>query len=157
MMEIVKIAVEDVDDIFNKFDSNDITDELATYIENRCSRVRRQEMQINIITKDKLDDKIKDRIVTAIRSHFGLETKYCIDDIKKRKLINVSLFLLGIFILLFKNLLPLLNTITDIADILAWFIMWESAYNLLFRDSAFDIKIDRAKKISNCQIKFKVK
>ena len=156
-MEIVKIVVDDIDDIFNKFDSNDITDELATYIENRCSRVKRQEMQIDIITKEKLDPKIKEKVVIAIRSHFGLETKYCIDDIKKRKILNIALFLLGIFILIFKNLIPLLNTITDIANILAWFIMWESSYNLLFRDTAFDIKIDRAKKISNCQILFKVK
>ena len=59
--------------------------------------------------------------------------------------------------MIFKNLLPLINTITDIADILAWVIMWESVYNLVFRDTQSDIKIDRAKKISNCQIKFKTK
>lgn len=156
-MEIVKINVDSIDDIFNKFDSNDISDDLAIYIENRCSRVKKQEMQIDIITKEKLDSKDKEKVVIAIRSHFGLETKYNIEDIKMRKIINVILFLIGIFILIFKNLLPLINTITDIADILAWVIMWESVYNLMFRDTQSDIKIDRAKKISNCQIKFKTK
>ena len=156
-MEIVKIMVDDIDDIFNKFDNFDISDELATYIENRCSRVKKQEMQIDIITKEKLDSKDKEKVVIAIRSHFGLETKYSIEDIKMRKIINAILFLIGIFILIFKNLLPLINTITDIADILAWVIMWESVYNLVFRDTQSDIKIDRAKKISNCQIKFKTK
>ncbi len=156
-MEIVKINVDSIDDIFNKFDSNDISDDLAIYIENRCSRVKKQEMQIDIITKEKLDSKDKEKVVIAIRSHFGLETKYSIEDIKMRKIINAILFLIGIFILIFKNLLPLINTITDIADILAWVIMWESVYNLVFRDTQSDIKIDRAKKISNCQIKFKTK
>ena len=87
-MEIVKINVDSIDDIFNKFDSNDISDDLAIYIENRCSRVKKQEMQIDIITKEKLDSKDKEKVVIAIRSHFGLETKYSIEDIKMRKIIN---------------------------------------------------------------------
>ncbi len=35
-MEIIKIMVDDIEDIFNKFDNMDISDELAMYIENRC-------------------------------------------------------------------------------------------------------------------------
>ena len=154
-MEIVKIIVDDIEDIFNKFDNFDISDELATYIENRCSRVKKNEMTIEIYTKKELDDKTKDKVVTAIRSHFGLETKYNLIDTKKRKIINLIYFLSGIFILLFKNLLPLTKTINDIVDVLGCFIIWESTFNLLFTDNEMDLKTDRAKKISNCHIEFK--
>ena len=153
-MEIVKVVVDDIDDIFNQFDSNDISDELATYIEMRCSRVQKNELSIKIITRSELDDKTKDRVVDAIRCHFGLETKYTILDTKKRKTVNIIYFFLGVFILLFKNLLPLTNTVFDIFDVLGCFIIWESTFNLLFTDNEMDRKIDRAKKIRRCQIKF---
>lgn len=156
-MEIVKIIVDDSEDIFNKFDRNDISDELATYIENRCSRVKKNEMIIEIYTDNKLDENYKERIVNAIRTHFGLETKYNILDMKKRKILNAIYFLSGIFILLFKNLLPLTTTVNEIIDILGCFIIWESTFNLFFTDNELDLKTDRAKKISNCRIIFKVK
>lgn len=155
--EIVKIIVDDIEDIFNQFDNNDISDELATYIENRCSRVKKNEMVIEIYTNNKLDDNMKERVVNAIRTHFGLETKYNLIDTKRRKILNIIYFLSGIFIMLFKNLLPLTKTINDIVDILGCFIIWESTYNLLFTDNEMDLKTDRAKKISNCHIDFKVK
>ena len=156
-MEIVKIIIDDIEDIFNKFDKNDISDELATYIEYRCSRVKKNEMTIEIYTDNKLDDKTKDKVVTAIRSHFGLETKYNIIDTKKRKILNIIYFFSGIFIMLFKNLLPLTKTVNDIVDVLGCFIIWESTFNLLFTDNEMDLKTDRAKKISNCHIEFKIK
>lgn len=55
-MEIVKIIVDEIDDLFNKFDNSDISDELAIYIENRCSRVKRNEMIIEIYTNNELDE-----------------------------------------------------------------------------------------------------
>lgn len=57
----------------------------------------------------------------------------------------------------FKNLLPLTNTIKDIVDVLGCFVIWESTFNLLFTDNQMDLKTDRARKISNCRIVFKVK
>ncbi len=50
-MEIVKIIVDDIEDIFNQFDTNDISDELATYIENRCSRVKKMKWLLKYILK----------------------------------------------------------------------------------------------------------
>jgi len=146
MKEIIKVYVDDVKEIFNKFDKDDISDELATYIEKRCTRVLKNEMIIKVITKHKLDEKIKDRLVDAIRSHFGLEAKYTILDTQKRKNINIIFFFVGIFLLLFKNLLPLTHTVFDILDILSCFIIWESAFNLLFTDNELDMKVDRSKK-----------
>lgn len=155
-MEIVNVYVDDIEDIFNRFDNNDISDELADYIEKRCSRVKRNEMSIRFITSSELDEHLKEKVVSAIRSHFGLEIKYSLLDIKKRKMMNVINFFLGLFILLFKNILPLTNTLSDVVDVLGCFIIWEGAFSLLFTDSEIDLKIDRLKKISKCIVKFEV-
>ena len=154
-MEEIKVYINDYDILFNIFDKNDISDELATYIENRCSRIKKNELVVNIYTKDDLENVIKDKIVDAIRKHFGLETKYNLLESNRRKIANMLLIIAGVLIILLKNLVPLFNTIFDILDIIGCFIIWESAYNLIFTDNEEDRKTDRSKKISNCLIKFK--
>ena len=155
-MEEVNIYIDNLDEIFNTFDNNDISDELALYIENRCSRIKRTELVIYIHTKDELSSIEKDRIVDAIRKHFGLETKYNLIESNRRKIANMLLIIAGVLIILLKNLTTLFDTVLDILDIIGCFIIWESAYNLIFTDNEEDIKRDRSKKISNSLIKFKV-
>jgi len=153
-MEEVKVYINDYDSLFNVFDKNDISEELATYIENRCSRIKNSEMVIKFISNKTISDKDKDKLVDALRSHFGLEIKYNLIESKRRNLTNLVLMLVGLLILIFKNILPLVHTLFDILDIFACFIIWESAYNLLFTDNESDINIRRAKKISNSKIEF---
>lgn len=123
-MEEINVYINDYSSLFNTFDKNDISSEE------------------------------KDKIIDAVRSHFGLAIKYNLIESKRRNMVNLILLLVGLLILLFKNILPLGNTVFDILDIIACFIIWESAYNLLFTDNESDIKILRAKKISNAKIVF---
>lgn len=155
-VEIVKIIIDDVDEIFHQFDNNDISDELATYIENRCSRLAKNEMCIKIITNEELSNTMKDRIVTAIRSHYGLEVKYVSIDIKKMKRVNIYYFISGLLTILIANLLSIGPFFVEVVDILGCFIVWESAFNLLFTDNEMDLKIDRAKKINKARIEFDI-
>ena len=48
-MEEVNIYIDNLDEIFNTFDNNDISDELALYIENRCTRLKNNKMVIKFI------------------------------------------------------------------------------------------------------------
>ncbi len=153
-MEIVKIVVNDLDKIFHQFDCNDISDELAIYIENRCSRLAKNEMCIKIITERELSNVEKDKIVTAIRCHYGLEIKYVGIDIKRMKRVNIYYFISGLLVILIANLLSVGAFLVEVVDVLGCFIVWESAFNLLFTDNEMDLKIDRAKKISKAQIEF---
>lgn len=153
-MEEVKVYVNDYNCLFNVFDKNDISDELAVYIENRCSRLKNKKMVIRFISNNNISDRDKDKLIDALRSHFGLNIKYNLIESKRRNITNLVLMLVGLLILIFKNILPLLNTLFDILDIFACFIIWESAYNLLFTDNESDINIRRAKKISNAKIEF---
>ena len=97
-MERIDIYVDDIDEIFNQFDHNDINDCLAEYIENRCSRIRKNELEINIYTNEKLNSDIKDRIVDVIRRHFGLEIKYNLIEANRRSSPNAAF---GIFLVVF--------------------------------------------------------
>lgn len=155
-VEIVKIVVDDLDEIFHQFDYNDISDELATYIENRCSRLAKNEMCIKIITDRELSNQEKDKIVSAIKCHYGLEIKYVGIDIKKMKRVNIYYFLSGLLTILIANLLSIGPFFVEVIDILGCFIVWESAFNLLFTDNEMDLKIDRAKKISKARIEFDI-
>ena len=87
-MEEVKVYINDYDSLFNVFDKNDISEELATYIENRCSRIKNSEMVIKFISNKTISDKDKDKLVDALRSHFGLEIKYNLIESKRRNLTN---------------------------------------------------------------------
>ncbi len=49
-------------------------------------------MVIKIYTKNQLDDNVKEKVVNAIRTYFGLETKYNLIDTKKRKILNILYF-----------------------------------------------------------------
>lgn len=152
--EEVKVYISDYDSLFNIFDKNDISDELATYIENRCSRLKNREMTIKFVSSKTISDSDKDKLVDALRSHFDLEIKYNLIDSKRIDITNLVLMLVGLLILIFKNILPLLNTLVDILDIFACFIIWESAYNLLFTDNESDVNIRRAKNNSDAKIEF---
>lgn len=153
-MEEVNIYIDNLDEIFNTFDNNDISDELALYIENRCTRLKNNKMVIKFISEYEVSKENQSKIINALRSHFGLEIKYNTLENKKRNIINLIIMLVGLLILLFKNILPLTTTIFDIFDIFACFMIWESTYNLLFTDNESDIKIARAKKIISAKITF---
>ena len=153
-MEEVNIYINNLDEIFNNFDNNDISDELALYIENRCTRVKNSKMVIKFISEYEMSKENQGKIIDALRSHFGLEIKYNTIENKKRNLVNLIIMLVGLLILLFKNILPLTATIFDIFDVFACFMIWESAYNLLFTDNESDVKIARAKKIISAKIMF---
>ncbi len=151
--EIVNIYVDEIDELFNKFDREDISDDLASYIEKRCSRAKNK-MIIKVHTKEMLTDQEKTKIVDAIRSHFGLEIKYLSRDNESMNFVNEVYFIIGVLVILIDYLFPINEVINEIIDILGWFIIWESSFNLFFTDNEMDRKIDYAKKIIQAKVIF---
>ena len=156
-VEIVNIKIDNVDELFNKFDDEDISDELASYIENRCSRTLKNEMLIKIYSEEELSDEDKDRVVTAIRSHYGIENKFLDIEIKKLQKVNIYYFVAGVLTIFVSNILPIGKFIPEIIDVLGGFIIYESSFNLLFTDNELDLKSYRATKIGKSRIIFEHK
>jgi hypothetical protein len=156
-IEFVKVYVDDIKDIFNQFDYEDISDELANYIENRCSRTTKNKLCIRMFFNNELTSEEKDRIVTALRAHYGLEKKYLEVETEKLKKVNICYFIAGLLTILAGILLPLGDYIPEIIDVLGGFMIYESASNLLFTDNELDLKSYRAIKISKAKVEFEKK
>ena len=99
----------------------------------------------------------KDKIVTALRAHYGLEKKYLEVETEKLKRVNICYFLAGLLTILAGILLPLGNYIPEVIDVLGGFMIYESASNLLFTDNELDLRSYRAIKISKAKIEFEKK
>lgn len=154
--ELVNVYVDDIDDLFNKFDNEDISDDFAQYIENRCSRTKKNELTIKLITKFDLDKHQKDRIVTAIRSHYGIENKFLGLEVKKINRVNICYLIAGLLTILVGTSIHIGSYIPEVIDVLGGFIVYESAFNLLFTDNELDLKSYRAIKISKAHVVFEL-
>ena len=155
-IEIVKVNVDNFDDLFNKYDSDDISDSLALYIENRCSRTTKNKLRIIISTKEELNKLEKDKIVTSIRSHYGLENKYLDIEIKKMNKVYMMYFFVGLLTVFVGNILSLGTYIPEVIDIIGGFIIYESAFNLFFKDNELDLRSYLIKKIGSAHIDFEI-
>lgn len=155
-IEIVKVNVDNFDDLFNQFDSDDISDSLALYIENRCSRTTKNKLRIIISTKEELNKLEKDKIVTSIRSHYGLENKYLDIEIKKMNKVYMMYFFVGLLTVFIGNILSIGTYIPEVIDIIGGFIIYESAFNLFFKDNELDLRSYLIKKIGSAHIDFEI-
>lgn len=155
--ENIVIDIDDIEDIYNQYNKNELNDDLANYIEKRCSRLKKNKVDITFVTNEELNDIEKNKINDLVRSHYELEIKYLNIDVKKIKTANTVYLIAGILIIIIEMILKDFFLISTVIDILGWVLIWESVFNLLFTDNELDIKLSRAKKILNSNITFEKK
>ena len=155
--ENIVIDIDDIEDIYNQYNKNELNDDLANYIEKRCSRLMKNKVDITFVTNEELNDIEKNKINDLVRSHYELEIKYLNIDVKKIKTANTVYLIAGILIIIIEMILKDFFLISTVIDILGWVLIWESVFNLLFTDNELDIKLSRAKKILNSNITFEKK
>lgn len=156
-IENIVIDIDDIEDIYNQYNKNELNDDLANYIEKRCSRLMKNKVDITFVTNEELNDIEKNKIKDLVRSHYELEIKYLNIDVKKIKTANTVYLIAGILIIFIEMILKDFFLISTVIDILGWVLIWESVFNLLFTDNELDIKLSRAKKILNSNITFEKK
>ena len=152
--EVIKVIVTDLSDLFHPFDNDDISDELASYIEKRCSNTHRYDLVIKIFTDKELTKEMKIKIINAIRSHYGLDVRYTELSNKNMKYLNVIYFIIGFMMIFGLRAMNIDLSFTYILDIIGSLMIWESVYNLIFMDSEMDQQIILDKKIMNAKIVF---
>lgn len=155
--ENIVIDIDNIEDIYNQYNKNELNDDLANYIEKRCSRLMKNKVDITFVTNEELNDIEKNKINDLVRSHYELEIKYLNIDVKKIKTANTVYLIAGILIIIIEMILKDFFLISTVIDILGWVLIWESVFNLLFTDNELDIKLSRAKKILNSNITFEKK
>lgn len=153
--EIIHIDIEDMDDVYNCFNKNDLSEELQYYIEDQCGRTNSNEVIFRITTREELPEEEKERLVDTIRRHYGLDVRHCELQIKKNKIINILFFIIGVLLLFLLHNVQDLDFIPEVLDIVVCLVIWESIYNLIFKDFQIDLEVGLSKKIYTSRIEFK--
>ncbi len=153
----INIAIDNLDDITNKFNNTKLSDELSNYIYSECKgNSLKENIKINIHTSKQFTDDEKEIIVDMIRSNYGIDIKENMLYIKYTNIKGLILFIVGIFLICIYNFLNNfeLAWIPETLLIISWVVIWEAVYNFIFLETQKRIEIKRLKKLTNCKIDF---
>lgn len=130
-MEVIKLDIETKEDLYERYNKNEVTESLINYIIESTRRIPKNETIQIIINKNK---SIKDNCTELIKK--GLKTKYNQNIYKKKSNDKKQLFMLlgGIIALILTTILG--DTIfKEISLIGGWVLIWETIDSDLFEDS----------------------
>ena len=155
-MEEVEIFVENLEDCYNPFDHDDISMELVEHIDLNVARTKSKNIRLRIMSKEEIPNVEKESLIDSIRAHYQLELYYNRYENRQLLINNMAILVIGVLFLLFKNHIPMGDTISDITDILGCFTIWTAVENILFTDYSQDSYLRVIKKVMNSTITFEV-
>jgi len=153
----INITIDKETQIFNPYNNEQLSDELSNYIYSCCKGTEtNQNITINIIHNHKLEEKEKQKIIDGIRSNFGIDIKENILQFKYDLAIELLLILLGTILLILAKLIKNDTYILqELISIFGCVMIWEAAYNFIFKDIKTSIENKRLKKLTKAKINFK--
>jgi hypothetical protein len=155
-MKTIDVYLNNKSDYINQFHNSRISPELSNYIKEECKSIApREKFEINIYSNSPLSKLEQQELVNMIRENYGLDVRelYLISD--KNKIVSLLCLLFGIMILFVYVLIDIVPILSEIVLIIAWVLIWEAIYNLLFGEVKNKIQIKRLKKLTKCKIVFK--
>ena len=155
-METVEIFVEDLNDCYNPFDHDDISLELVEHIDLQIGRTKGKNININILSKEEISSVDKESLIDSIKAHYQLEYYYNRMENKQMYFNNIIIFIIGVLFLMFKNHIPMGDTISDITDIMGCFTIWSAVENMLFTDYSQDSYVRIIKKVMHATFTFEI-
>jgi len=156
-METIELYVDNVNDCYHPFDYDDLSADFISHIDSKVGRTKTKDINISIVSSKKLSDEDQEALLDSIKAHYKLEYYYNRKENRQMHLKNIGIFIIGVLILIFKNHIPMLYTISDITDIFGCFAIWSAVENILFTDYRQDSYLKIIKKVVNSKITFKVK
>ena len=154
MNEIV-INIDNEDDYINKYNSNNLSNDLSNYIYEECKgKPINNKVTIIIKTKYKIKDKEKEDIINKIHNNYKTDLNEQLLMIKYSNIKNFAIFLLGVLFLYLYYFIKINFVLSETILIVGWVAIWESVYAWLFERDKNNIRIKRLKKLANCEIKF---
>ena len=145
----IRVDIDNKEDIFNKFNNQQISEELGDYIYN-CAKMFPTNKKITIYINNSVifSKEEKQQLVDGIREYYGLLVK---------KKMRIILFLIGILLIIlsdsFSHIIKFL--LPELFLIAGWVAIWEAVYSVLFVDNKIKLEIKKARQLSNCEIRFK--
>ena len=141
-MEII-IDISSIDDVYEKYNKNEISKELINYIIEKCYN----EKNIKIIINNKLDINIKPLIYKGLENEYNrIYLKY-----KKNNIIQIIYLILGIIILGISSIISE-NVISEVILVTGWVFIWSVVELEIFTDTIGRKKRKIIKKILKSEI-----
>lgn len=153
---IIEIYLQNKEDYKNPFNENKLSEELSNYILEECKGLSYNcKIELDIKTKFKMSSEERIKLISMLRSKFGLDVRenlvYMNNLVKK----NIFLFLFGcLFIVISVGINELTPIMSEIILIIGWVSVWEVVYSLFFSDYKRRLQIKRFRQLSNSKIKF---
>jgi len=161
MKDIKKIEIDIIVDqntpIYNKFNSNQLSDELSDYIYNQCKGLpTNSNITLKIISSFKITNEEKDKIVDCIRQNYGICIKENLIKLRFEHAKELLMLVTGIFLLIISSLFNsfISSIIGEIISIFGCVVIWEIAYNIFFIETEIRIKNKRFRKLTEAKIEF---
>ncbi len=154
----IDITLNKNTNVFNEFNSNQLSEELSNYIYSSCKGYSTSKnITINIFHDYEIKDDEKHKIIDAIRANYGIDIRE--NNIKFRYEITteIILILIGSIFIILSQIIDNLNflLLDEIISIFGCMIIWEVAYNIIFNNTRIYIENKRLKKITEARIIFK--
>lgn len=141
-MEII-IDISSIDDVYEKYNKNEISKELINYIIEKCYN----EKNIKIIINNKLDINIKPLIYKGLENEYNrIYLKY-----KKNNKIQIIYLILGIIILGISSIISE-NVISEVILVTGWVFIWSVVELEIFTDTTGRKKRKIIKRILKSEI-----
>ena len=141
-MEII-IDISSIDDVYEKYNKNEISKELINYIIEKCYN----EKNIKIIINNKLDININPLIYKGLENEYNrIYLKY-----KKNNIIQIIYLILGIIILGISSIISE-NVISEVILVTGWVFIWSVVELEIFTDTTGRKKRKIIKRILKSEI-----
>ena len=151
----VNIKLSNYDDLVNKFNEEELNNELGDYIYEKIiiSKINKDKFfRINIETEFEIDK--KEKMIDMIRSYYGNKVKEELIFLKHSYIKDLILCIAGILLLVFAYYIETFTqfVLPEIFVILGWLGIGEMGYGVLFADGKSRLKIRLLKKLTRCKI-----
>lgn len=153
MKNIIKVTLNKKEDYLNKYNNKRISKELNDYILEECKAIDiNNNIEIQINTNFKMDEREKNHLVDIIRETYGLDISDIEELLRKLYFINALMIIFGIIILIIWFLIRNIPILAEFVLIIGWILIWEGINNIMYQTVKNAIKVKRRKKLTTCKI-----
>lgn len=154
---IINVKINKKDDLFNRYNDNNIDDRLISYILNQCKGENvNNQIIINLLTKVHFDDEEKENIRNTFIMSFNI-INYD-EELQRKENQKKSIFLLvvGIICIFISYFLDVEKVLVfgEMIRIIGWVAIWELTDYLLFTSTQVNLKRKRVKQLNKAIINF---
>lgn len=150
----INVLLNEEDDMYHKYNKETLNPELGKYMYDECLGYSlKNEIIINIKANFDMDKELKNKLVSLIRSNYGLEVREQLIYSKYTNIKTIIFFTIGILFLIINQVLNA-NFISEVFLIIGWLGIWDTLEQICFVDTKKRVKIKRLKKLTKAKINF---